>query len=142
MPAEDIAQQRAQMARELVDEGVDVLAARRRPGDDRPLERDRVGRAGGEGRVLGRRRAERRPPPGKLAGLRTLGLEQGAQAEQDVGERLARRGALAGHLVVAEPPGELARARQPPADEAAERALLVLLVGLEQDQALVGGGAA
>ena len=70
-----------------------------------------------------------RQPAGQAPGGRALGLDQRAQREQHVGQRLAGDRALARHLVAAQRPGELAAARRAPGDERAEGAQLVLLVG-------------
>jgi hypothetical protein len=58
-----------------------------------------------------------------------LGLQQRAQAEQMVGERLVRVCALAPQLEPAQRPRELVAVGSTPRDEAAERAQLVLLLG-------------
>ena len=75
---------------------LDAGRRRREAGDDRALERDRVRDAVGQhvALVLGRaQRGERGAASRPLSGA--LGLEQRAQREQQVGERLGGLGALA-----------------------------------------------
>ena len=78
--------------------------------------------------VLGR--AQRRDAAGEAAALRALGLEQRAQRQQVVGQRLEQARPLAAELVAAQRPGELAGARRAARDERDERAQLVLGVRL------------
>jgi hypothetical protein len=85
--------------------------------------------------ALGHRRArlghgaQRSDAPGELAGLRSLRLQQRAQSQQHVGQRLAGPGAVGRQLEAPQRPGDLAAARRPAADQRQERAQLVLLLG-------------
>ena len=129
MAAEDVAQQRAQVAGQLggqrVDLGVDRQAARSARARARSVWATRsVSAARSSGSAHSAREPSRQAP-----GRRALGLEQRAQREQHVGQRLAGDRALAGHLEAAQRPGQLAAARRAPGDERAEGAQLVLLVG-------------
>ena len=107
-----------------------VRDGRRR--DHRALERERL-------RVRsvssGAARAARTAPRGaRRAGRwRPLRLEQRAQREQVVGERLAWALALAAQLEAPQRPGELVAVRRATRDEVAERAQLVLLLGRDHE---------
>ena len=107
-----------------------------RPRDERALQRDGVGDARGERRAVVGQRAQRAQASREAPGGGPLGLDQRAQREQDVGQRLAGDRALARHLVAAQRPGQLAAARRAPGDERAEGAQLVLLVGGDGDRLL------
>ena len=74
-------------------------------------------------------RAQRGEPPGEQAAGGPLGLEQRAQGEQMVAERLVGVGALAAQLEAPQRPRELVAVGRAPRDEVAEGAQLVLLLG-------------
>ena len=101
----------------------------REAGDDRALQRHRAGDPLGERGALLRQRAQRREPLREAAALGALGLQQGAQREQVVGQRLERRAALARHLEAPSAHATSPRARRAAGDEVAEGAQLVLLRG-------------
>ena len=131
VPAEDVAQDRAQVAGKLVDDFFDAGVGRAVPGDHRALQRDGLSHALGHDRARLRLGAQRRHALGEHVGG-GLGGKQRTQREQVVGEPVVRR-ALAAHLEARQRPGQLAAARHPPPDEVAERAQLVLLAGLEDE---------
>src|SRR5215212_3070683 len=94
MAAEHVAQERAQVTAKLAAEHVDILAVRRQAGNDRALERDRMGGALRKRMALLGNGAERGEPAGQAAARRALRLQQRTQRQQVVGQRLARRRAL------------------------------------------------
>ena len=129
-----VAQQRPQVAGELVDEQPGLGHGRVEAGDDRALERDRVRDPLGHlGAVVGQS-ADHGQAAGEPARGRTLGLEQRAGGEQVVAERLQAPAALAPELEAAQRPGHGAAARQAARDQVHERAQLVLDVGLEHQR--------
>ena len=79
-------------------------------------------------------RAERGDPAGEAARRGALGLEERAQREEVVAQRLGRDGAVAAHLEPPQRPRDLAAARGAAGDEAAERAQLVLLLGRDDER--------
>ena len=83
VPAEDVAQQRAQVVAHPGDEHVGAIGAGGQAADRRALERDRLGDLGHDRPVLAWLRAQRREPAAEPAARRALGLEQRAQREQD-----------------------------------------------------------
>ena len=67
MPAQHVAQQRAQVALELVDDGIHAGLGRRQPADDRALERDGVRDALRERLAVLGHRADGREPARQAA---------------------------------------------------------------------------
>ena len=81
--------------------------------------------------------------PAQPAARRALGLQQRAQREQDVGQRLGGRGALEASSKRRSAQASSPRARRAAADQRAERAQLVLLRGRDRaDAARRGAGRA
>ncbi len=100
------------------------------PRDHGALERDRLERAlaSSSSRRSGVAHSAARRP-GKQPAGGALRLEQRAQRQQVVAERLERAVALAAELEASQRPGELVAVRRAARDEVAERAQLVLLLG-------------
>ena len=94
--------------------------------DHRALERHGVRDALGHRGALLLGRAQRGDAAREPAARRALGLEQRAQRQQVVGQRLEQARALAAELVAAQRPRELAGARRAAGHQRDERAQLVL----------------
>src|SRR5689334_8208870 len=113
MAAEDVAQDGAQAAAELRDELLDLRRSAHEAGHRGAFEADRLPDALLEpvaGLPFG---ADRREPLGEpvVAGAAGVG-EQGAAAQQPVGQRLDRAAALAPELEASQRPRELAGPRR------------------------------
>ena len=132
VPADDVTQQSPQVVLDL-GRKLERVRADADAGDQRALQRDRVGHPLGRRTAILRLRAQRRDPPCEPAAARSLRLEQGAQREQAVGQADQRVVALDGQLEAFERPRELPLDGAPPGDQVGERTQLILLRASDHD---------